>query len=152
MRNKEWVPGRFQAVVNALRGEFNFVQIGATTDPVLEGALDLRGRTSLRETAAVLSASLAFVGLASAPMHIARSVNCRAVIVYGGRELPLQSGYSCNENIVNQPPCAPCWQRNLCAHDHTCMTSIAVGNVVEAIRRQSARHGSPLAVDTAEVG
>jgi len=35
-------------------------------------------------------------------MHLARAVDCRAVIVYGGRERPEISGYICNK--ILSPP------------------------------------------------
>ncbi|GJG88437.1 hypothetical protein tb265_36180 [Gemmatimonadetes bacterium T265] len=148
MKTKQWFPERFQAVVSALGNDFNFVQVGARSDPPLDGALDLRGKTSVRETAAILSRSLAFVGQVGMLMHLARAVDCRGVIVYGGRELPTQSGYSCNENLYRPVFCSPCWKLNTCGHDMACMDEITPDDVVRAVRRQVARHGEPLAVDT----
>lgn len=148
MLNKQWYADRFQAVVTALRTEFDFVQVGAPSDPLLEGVLDLRGRTSRRHTAAILSRSLAFVGNVGLLMHVARAVECRSVIVYGGRERPDQSGYVCNENLYTEMACAPCWRRNACEHDRRCMHEIGPDAVVAALRRVVARHGTPLEVDT----
>ncbi|HSV14555.1 MAG TPA: hypothetical protein VLI90_09855, partial [Tepidisphaeraceae bacterium] len=70
MRNKEWLPERFQAVVDALKNDFQFVQLGAAGDPPVDGAIDLRGQTTLRQSAAVLSHSLMFVGLVGFLMHL----------------------------------------------------------------------------------
>lgn len=151
MRNKEWFPERMQTVADALRGKHTLVQIGATTDPVLHGAIDMRGRTSLRETAAILAESMLFIGLAGFPMHLARAVECRSVIVYGGREHPAQSGYSCNENVYNQVPCAPCWKKNECPFERRCMHEITPDLVLAAVERALARHGEPLVVDIAEI-
>jgi hypothetical protein len=108
MRNKLWSHERFQAVANALKDDFDIVQLGAPSDPELHGALDLRGRTSVRQAAAILSASRLFLGLVTGLMHLARAVECRSVVVYGGREHPSQSGYSANENLYWSGPCAPC--------------------------------------------
>ena len=148
MLNKQWFLDRFQAVVSASRTDFNFVQVGASSDPPLAGVLDLRGRTSRRETAAILSRSVAFVGNAGFLMHAARAVECRSVIVYGGRERPEQTGYSCNENLASDVPCSPCWRRNSCAYDRQCMRQIGPSDVVEGLRRVMARQGTPLEVDT----
>lgn len=147
MSNKEWRPERFQAVVAALRGRYRFVQLGAVADPPLDGALDLRGKTTLRETAAILSQSQLFVGLVGFQMHLARAVDCRAVIVYGGREDPAISGYNCNENLYAPVPCAPCWLWNRCDYDHRCMRAIEADDVVAAIEQQAARFGEPLLVE-----
>jgi hypothetical protein len=147
MRNKEWGVERFQEVVSRSRGDHRFVQIGAPSDPPLVGALDARGG-AFRRMAAILSASSCFVGLAGFPMHLARAVDCRAVIVYGGREASWQSGYSANENLCTDLPCAPCWLWNRCEHDRRCLTAVQPDPVVAAIARQLARVGEPLPTDT----
>jgi hypothetical protein len=148
MLNKNWPLERYQAVVSSLRDHYDFVQVGSRNDPPLEGALDLRGKTSLRETAAVLHASLAFVGQVGFLMHLARAVDCRSVIVYGGRETPAQSGYPCNENLYSPVPCSPCWRLNTCPFERVCLQQIEVSDVVAALDAQVARFGSPLACDT----
>jgi ADP-heptose:LPS heptosyltransferase len=135
MQNKEWLPERFQQVINALSDQFNFVQLGSRTDPKLDNVVDLRGKTTLRQAAAIMSNSELFVGLASGLMHLARSIDCPAVIVYGGRERPEISGYMCNKNIRTSPPCSPCWQRNRCDHHRKCMTAIEADVVVAGIKQ-----------------
>lgn len=151
MLTKNWFVERYQGVVDALRDRYDFVQVGSRNDPPLEGATDLRGKTTLRETAAVLSQSLAFVGQIGFLMHLARSVDCRSVVVYGGRELPSQSGYPCNENLHSAVSCSPCWRLNSCPYDRKCLRMIEVDDVVAAVERQVARHGTPLEVDTATI-
>jgi hypothetical protein len=134
LQNKEWFPERFQSVADSLSGAFTVLQLGGSGDPKLDNVIDLRGKTSLRQAAAVLSQSRLFVGLAGGLMHLARAVDCPAVIVYGGRERPEISGYVCNKNIQSAPPCSPCWQRNRCDHDRVCMTSIDLNTVLAAVR------------------
>ncbi len=149
--NKQWYSDRFQAVVNALKGRVNFVQIGSPYDPPLEGALDLRGKTSLREAAAIIKNSDVFLGQVGFQMHLARAVDTRGVIVYGGKELPHQSGYSANENIVTRLACSPCWQENVCDFDRECMKRITPAMVVEGVERQLARLGEPMVEDVERV-
>ncbi len=146
IRTKEWYPNRFQDVVQAFRNEYTFVQVGSPADPSLRGTIDLRGKCSIRETAAVMYNSIAFVGLVGFLMHLARSVECRSIIVYGGREHPQQSGYSCNENLVNQPTCSPCWAY-ACDHGMECMDAVKASNVIAAMERQISKHGAPLELD-----
>jgi hypothetical protein len=121
------------------------------SDLQLRGALDVRGNT-VRETAAILAASRLFLGLATGLMHLARAVECRSVIVYGGREHPSQSGYSANENLYWNGPCAPCWQRNDCNFDRVYMSEIQPEQVIAAVQRQEERYGTPLPVDRFEIG
>ena len=147
MITKQWFPERFAAVASALKDRFNFVQIGAAADPQIPGAVDLRGKTTLRQSAAILAESITFVGTVGFPMHLARAVECRSVIVYGGREAPTQSGYRSNENLFTPLPCAPCWRRFTCPYDRECMLKISPDVVVAAIERQAARFGTPLPID-----
>jgi len=151
-KNKDWFPERFQAVSDLLKSNINVIQLGLASDPVLAGTLDLRGKTNLRQSAAILANAQVFVGQVGFLMHLARAVNCRSVIVYGGRETPLVSGYVTNENIVGQTDCSPCWQRNRCDYDHACMKMIAVEEVYQAALRQMKKFGQPLPVETAEIG
>lgn len=144
--NKQWFPDRYQAVVDALKDRYDFVQLGADTDPPLAHTLDLRGKTSVRQTAAILSRSLLFVGQIGFLMHLARAVDCRSVIVYGGREMPYQSGYVCNENLYTPLTCSPCWKENACDFDRECLQRIQPEHVLAAIERQFARAGEPLAL------
>lgn len=145
---KEWYPERFAQVVELMQGEVNFVQLGVASDPVLPGALDLRGQTSFVETAAILSQSRLFIGQVGFLMHVARAVACPSVIVYGGREHPSQSGYVCNENLYTALECAPCWRRETCPFGRECMNQISVADVVEAAQRKLAADNSVLAVET----
>lgn len=153
MKNKEWFADRFQGVADALRGEFDLVQLGSPTDPALDGCLDLRGRTTRRESAAIIAGSQLFLGQVGFLMHVARAVETRAVIIYGGRELPWQSGYPCNTNLVTPLPCSPCWRWNACHNpvERDCMRRIGVEDVVEAIRSTAARAGEPMTVETTSV-
>lgn len=149
MLNKEWGAENFQAVVSKLKRKV--VQVGLESDPALEGAVPLQGRLNLRQTAAVLARSAAFIGLASGLMHLARAVNRRSVIVYGGREEPEKSGYPCNENLQRTPPCSPCWVRNRCDFQRVCLSEITPDDVVQALERLLARNNDPLEVQTAEI-
>ena len=151
MRNKEWYPPRFQEVAAGLGREFTVIQLGSANDPMLAGAMDLRGRTTVRESAAILAQALVFIGLVGFPMHLARAVDCRSVILYGGRERPDQTGYVANENLYSPVTCAPCWLRNACEYERRCMDQITVEQVVAAARRQIQKHGQPLEVQTVEI-
>lgn len=129
---KDWNPANYQAVINAFP-EIAWIQLGSKNDPPLAGVKDLRGQTSIRKSAAILSQSGFYFGYVGFLMHLARAVDCPAVIVYGGREHPIQSGYPCNLNIFSEIECSPCWRRRLCPNGLKCMTGIPQAQVREAI-------------------
>jgi ADP-heptose:LPS heptosyltransferase len=151
MHNREWYPQRFQELCAELRTDVRVVQIGSANDVRLEGAIDLRGKTNLRQTAAVLANSLVFVGLVGLIMHLARAVDCRSVIIYGGREKPSITGYVANKNLYTQVRCAPCWFRNNCEFNRKCMDAITVEQVIAAAADQISRYGTLLEVQTAAI-
>jgi len=151
MRNKEWFPERFLEVCDQLCPGHTVVQIGSASDPLLAGARDLRGQTSLRESAAILANSQVFIGLVGFLMHLARAVDCRGVIVFGGREKPWQTGYIANRNLTGETPCSPCWLRNRCDFGHECMNLITAPAVLAATEEQLHKVGQPLEVETAEL-
>ncbi len=135
MTNKQWYPQRFQEVVNSLKGEVEFVQIGMANDDKLDGVSnDLRGVTSVREAITAIATADLFVGLIGFYMHAAKAVNTKAIIIYGGREHPLQSGYADNINIFTPLPCSPCWKWNDCDYDRKCMSDISSFKVITLIK------------------
>ena len=142
MENKEWFADRFQSVADALASRFSLIQIGSVESPRLDRTLDLRGKTSLRETAALLSCSRLFIGQVGFLMHLARAVECRAAILFGGRETPALTGYTANENLCTPLPCSPCWQRSRCDFNHDCMKQISVEAVLASVEKQLAQTGA----------
>jgi hypothetical protein len=152
MRNKQWYEARFQAVIDALAEEVEFIQLGSAADPLLQNANDLRGATGVRESAAILHHARLYVGTVGFLMHLARAVECPSVIIYGGREAPWQSGYICNHNLYTPLPCAPCWRWNGCEFDRKCMHEIGTADVVSAIRQMVGRPRGPLEVESIMIG
>lgn len=143
MWTKDWGADRMQQVVERLSGDRRVVQLGASADPHLVGAEDCRG-LPFRKVAAILSQADLFVGLVGFLMHLARAVDTPAVIVYGGREKPWQSGYSCNVNLASDVPCSPCWRYEDCAGGKICMDLITVDAVVAEVESALAKPKGPL--------
>jgi hypothetical protein len=144
MPNKQWPGLRFQELIDRFAPQVRFVQLGSQDDPPLRGVTDLRGKTSLRESAAVLSHARILIGLVGFLMHLARAVECPAVIIYGGRETPELTGYTCNVNLTDRPPCSPCWQRARCDYGRICMESISTDHVAAAVESALGRPRGPL--------
>lgn len=147
MRNKEWFVERYQKIVDCFAGSYEFIQLGTKDDFPLMNVTDLRGKTTIRESAAILKNSLLLITHVGFMMHLARAMDCRAVIIYGGREKPEQSGYQCFENIYSDIECAPCWLHNKCEHLKRCMTMISVEMVQSAVLKQIQLNKVPLQVD-----
>lgn len=93
---KWWDSARYQAVVDHFRGKIQFVQVGEFDHyhPRLEGAIDLRGQTNLRELIRLVYHAQGVLCSVTAAMHLAAAVEVKegqasprpCVVVAGGRE------------------------------------------------------------------
>lgn len=100
---KWWDHGRYQAVVDHFRGRILFAQVGELSHhhPPLDGVLDLRGKTDLRQLIRLVHHAQGVLGPVSLLMHLAAAVEVRpgmpknrpCVVVAGGREPPHWEAY-----------------------------------------------------------
>jgi hypothetical protein len=106
------------------------VQIGGVNDPKIEKVdVDLRGKTSWRETAYVMDKAMFHVGVDSFPGHAAAALGKKMIILYGpgahrvihplGDQIPIMPNY-----ITKCPILGPCWG-NYASCDAPCIRSIA---------------------------
>ena len=84
------------------------VQLGAEQDEPIAGVdLDLRGRTSLREAAAILKRAVCLIGVEGGLVHLARAMEVRSVVAFGPTSAAFL-GYPQNVNLVPSG-CHSCW-------------------------------------------
>lgn len=93
---KWWARERYQEVVDHFRGKIQFVQVGEAGHhhPKLEGVIDLRGQTTLRQLVRLVYHSQGILCGVTSLMHLAAAVpvkgntwtNRPCVVVAGGRE------------------------------------------------------------------
>jgi len=100
---KWWSAERYQEVIDHFRGRIQFVQVGHIGDyhPRLEGVVDLRGRTTLRQLILLIHNADGVLCGVTALMHLAAAVprpegrpGLRpCVVIAGGREPPHWEAY-----------------------------------------------------------
>ncbi|MGH7935112.1 MAG: glycosyltransferase family 9 protein [Candidatus Binataceae bacterium] len=98
-------------------------------------ALNLAGRTGLRDLFAIFAECAVAFGPDSGPMHIAAAVGCPIVSLWGSTS-PRRSapwGYA-DLAIHSDIPCHPCYLRQ-CPIGRECMRRIAPQEVVAMVRR-----------------
>lgn len=108
---------RYQEVVDLLKNDIMFVQIGQLDHrhKALDGVIDMRGKTNIRELFRLLYRSDGCITCVSFPMHIMGAFNKPCVVVAGGREPIRWEFYGSQRYLaVNGAiPCAPldgCWR------------------------------------------
>jgi len=72
-------------------------------------------------------------------MHAAASIGLRAVIIFGGRVNPNNTGYDNNINLFERIDCGPCWiheeDGEVCQNNLECLARIKVDTVLESINK-----------------
>ncbi len=135
---KRWPAERFEALIGELRRRHGLASVIAGGKDVIEmgrtwpGAIDLAGRTSLKQLVALLEGSRLVVANDSGPMHIASALG-RPLVTPFGPTSPVRTGpYSRLDTVVRLDiACAPCFSRQ-CDH-HSCMQWLSLEHVLHAI-------------------
>lgn len=78
-------PRYLENLITELGNKFavTFVLLGSGKDPVLHGVIDLRGKCSITESAAILQCCRAFIGLDSALLHFAKALDIPVAAFFG---------------------------------------------------------------------
>jgi len=107
----------------------------ADADPT-GSAVNLCGRTTLRQLAAIIAGSSIVITADSTPMHMA-AAHGRPLVALFGPTHPQRTGpYGRLHDVLKLGlECSPCYIRKLsqCPHDHACMRDLTVDRVAEAV-------------------
>lgn len=145
-RAKRWLPSRFAETGDALREKFGaqIILMGAagdreTGEQVTAQSRDqirnLIGRTSLRETIAILANCDLVISNDTGPAHIAAALRRPVLTIFGPTNFNSIRPYSDTAETMHQPvECSPCMLRD-CPIDHRCMARITSEMVIESAAR-----------------
>jgi lipopolysaccharide heptosyltransferase II len=98
---------------------------------LLEKPLDLTGKTSVAEVAAILSVVDLLIANDMGLAHVAPAVGTRTLVIFGPTDPATTRPLSPFADIVRQEvECSPCMLRE-CPIDHRCMTRIDVDHVCD---------------------
>ncbi|HUD46726.1 MAG TPA: glycosyltransferase family 9 protein [Candidatus Baltobacteraceae bacterium] len=125
---KWWQSKRYQEVVDHFRGKIQFVQVGERGHyhPKLDGVIDLRGQTTLRELVRLVHHSQGVLCSITALMHLAAAVETKrgqppnrpCVVVAGGREPTHWEAYP-HHQFIHTIGALPCCAHGGCWRDRT---------------------------------
>jgi ADP-heptose:LPS heptosyltransferase len=122
---KWWQAERYQQVMDHFRGKIQFVQVGERGHhhPKLEGVIDLRGKTDLRQLVRLIYHSQGVLCSVTASMHLAAAIEVKegkpsnrpCVVIAGGREPVQWEAYPHHQFIhtIGQLSCCAdggCWR------------------------------------------
>jgi lipopolysaccharide heptosyltransferase I len=148
---KLWPEERFAELITRAKVtvEMKAVLVGSPSDEPRAGrinsmaggaAINLSGRTSLKELAYLMSRARFVVTVDSGPMHIAAAVATRVVGLFGPTA-PWRTGpYGKGHRVIREGlECSPCFQKK--CDDLVCMGDISVDGVIGAILDQKELDG-----------
>lgn len=123
---KWWEPARYQAVVDHFCGRIQFVQVGGEGHyhPRLNGVIDLRGKTTLRELVRLVYHAQGVLCPVTGLMHLAAAVEVKpgqppnrpCVVVAGGREPAHWEAYP-GHQFIHTNGALPCCLKGGCWRD-----------------------------------
>jgi heptosyltransferase-2 len=150
-QSRRWGIDNYASLVQRIIGGLNLhvVLIGSPADresgeevklaSLSESVHNLAGMTSLRESAAVLARSEAFVGNDSGPAHLAAAVGAKSVVLSGADDPNETSPISSCKTLIRRGElsCISC-VKNVCplnrGEQMRCMKLISVDDVYAAVR------------------
>ncbi len=137
---KRWPAERLAELVRPLRDRFGLASVvaGVPGSPVVPGAIDLSGRTTLRQLTAVLERASLVIAPDTGPMHIAAALGRPLVTVFGPTDPARTGPYGRSDSVVRLDiPCSPCFSRR-CVHQ-TCLRSLPIEPVLAKAEEQLRR-------------
>lgn len=117
---KRWGRKNYQALVDRLRGVVTFVQVGEAghDHPDIDGAIDFRGKTSVRELMRLVYHSSGAVGPTTFLQHLAAGFSKPYVCILGGRE-PVSWVQYPKQTTLHTIGALPCCQEEACWRSRT---------------------------------
>ena len=143
---KRWGSARFadlnDRLCNELNAETFLVGAASETDVTqevvrLSGSkpIDLAGKTTVAEAAALLSVAELLVANDMGLSHAAPAVGTPTITIFGPTNPITTRPYSVNAVVIrNEVECSPCMLRE-CPIDHRCMTGVTVEHVMMVCHR-----------------
>jgi ADP-heptose:LPS heptosyltransferase len=138
--NHLWPLENWEQLIRLLPG-FTFIQLGASDEPRVKGAVDMLGKISVRAGMGIVKYSKCLVGVDSFWAHVASALDVPGVVLFGD-STPVVWGHESNLNIYKKVACSPCIDilfGQKCPYGNKCMNTITVDEVSAAIMTQMQR-------------
>jgi ADP-heptose:LPS heptosyltransferase len=139
--NKAWFWEKWERLVELINQYISnnhlfckLVQIGVATDKILDGVVNLAGKTSFRETAHILKNSIVLISCLGGLVHLSKAVGGKNIVVVSAWE-PLElASYPDDINFYTDIDCKNCGLKIPCPINRKCMEAIIPEQVFEAVK------------------
>jgi len=141
---KRWPPERFSLLIEGILKKYKvkIILIGSAADksslklPDAEkNFIDLTGKTSIKQLAAILRRCNLFIGGDSGVMHVAEAQNVPIIAIWGGQNKPSHWRPLADTAIIihKEVSCSPCGLVE--CKTIKCLKNISVDDVLEAVEK-----------------
>lgn len=139
--NKAWFWENWQDLVNHINQYISdnhifckLVQIGVETDRVLNGVVDLTGKSTFRQTAHILKNAITLLSYMGGLVHLSKAVGKKNIVIISAWE-PLElASYPDDINLYTDIDCKNCGLKIPCPINRKCMAAITVQQVYEVVK------------------
>jgi lipopolysaccharide heptosyltransferase I len=152
---KRWPVAHFAAMVEPLQKRFGLRSIvgGSSGEAQLasqiRGAVNLAGKTNLRQLTALIERADLVISNDSGPMHIAAALGKPLVALFGPTNPTRTGPYQREDSVVRLDiPCSPCYARR-CVHQ-SCLRWLSVDAVMRVVEASLKREVSGFTPETQE--
>ncbi len=142
-KTKMWLPERMASLADRIQRELSCdvvftgsdqdrMMIDQMIDAMEKKALNLAGKTSLRELAALYDISRLLITADTGPMHIAAAMGCPVAAIFGPTD-PLRTGpYGKGHCVIQEKvDCGPCFRKK--CDSMICMKQITVDRCFDTV-------------------
>ncbi|TAN62342.1 glycosyltransferase family 9 protein [bacterium] len=146
-RLKRWPEENFRVLVDKIIEKYRvtIIILGDSSDKELfpiPRAIDLRGRTTLSQSAALINRADIFIGNDGGPLHMAVSLRKKTLSFFGPADPAVYGPYPPDEGrhivLRRNLECSPCYRGfrlSPCARNRECLESIDVSEALSALDR-----------------
>ncbi|MCF7990186.1 MAG: lipopolysaccharide heptosyltransferase II [Thiohalocapsa sp.] len=142
---KHWFPDRWAALARRVRDQLGLpvVVLGGPDDrdaaaliaaDAAGAAVDLAGRTSLQEAAAMIERSRALIGVDTGLSHMGIALKRPTLLLFGSTCPYTDTARPEAQVLYHAMDCSPCKRRPTCGGLFHCMRAIEVDEVMRALR------------------
>jgi ADP-heptose:LPS heptosyltransferase len=134
---KNWPDDYWEQLLPSLLDLAPVVEIGsqyAKSLPPHPRFMDLVGKTSIHQTAALMHRSRLLICPVTGTLHLAASCNLPTLCILGGSEPAHATKYPNTYYIENRPSCADCYEKGPCMFDFRCLREISVNTVLGKVK------------------
>lgn len=121
-------------IIPVIIGGASDSDLAASICNVCPTAVDLTGKTNLKELAFFMKGASCFVGGDTGPMHLAAAVQTPVVALFGPTDPERNGPYGEIHTVITvQEECQKCWKRE-CPKGKQCLAAIEVQPVLAAVK------------------